>query len=365
MRQIIQFTKIRAVMITLSVAIIAAGLVGTVVQGGFNLGIDFEAGLTQTVRIDSAENIVAGEVREVLVEELPGVQVSRLGAVEENTFSVRVGEDEEAEDFTNAVSTEISELLAEAYGAGNVETLETNFVQSRFSEELTRQAVFLTAFALILILIYIWFRFRLGYAVSAIAALVHDTAFVVVFLGSIQMEVTTATIAAVLTIIGYSLNDTIVIFDRIRENESLMREASYEHRINTSITQSLGRTVITSVTTFLAVLAIYIFARGSVQDFALALMVGVVVGTYSSIFIASPTLLLWQRKARERTRKKEMEKFGGATSSGSEDKQPVAAEKSPAEAPVDVDAVKREISKKKSPGAGTRNVSRAKRKGKK
>lgn len=365
MRQAIQFTKIRAVMLTISVALIAAGIVGTVVRGGFNLGIDFEAGLTQTVQIETTDNVQAGDLREVLAPEIPGVQVTRVGDPGENTFSVRVSQQGEGRDFTNTISTRIEDLLLESYGDGNVETLRTNFVEGRFSQDLTRQAILLTAFALILILVYIWFRFRLGYAVSAIAALVHDTAFVVVFIGTVQMEVTTATIAAVLTIIGYSLNDTIVIFDRIRENESLMRDASYEHRINTSITQSLGRTVITSVTTFLAVLAIFIFARGTIQDFALALMVGVVVGTYSSIFVASPTLLLWQRKAKERTKKKDREKYGGGVAV-SEEKAPVGAEKSPADsaAPVDVEAVKREITKKKAPG-GAKNVPRAKRKGRK
>jgi preprotein translocase subunit SecF len=364
MRKTIQFTKIRYVMLAISVALIAAGIVATVIRGGFNLGIDFEAGLTQTVRIETTENVEAGALRDLLAEEISGVQVTRVGDPEDNTFSVRVSQAEGGADFTNVISSEVEDILASEYGAGNIETLETNFVESRFSQELTRQAILLTAFALVLILIYIWFRFRLGYAVSAIAALVHDTAFVVAFLGTIQLEVTTATIAAVLTIIGYSLNDTIVIFDRIRENESLMREATYEHRINTSITQSLGRTVITSLTTFLAVLAIFIFARGTVQDFALALMVGVIVGTYSSIFVASPTLLLWQRKAKERAKKRDMEKYGGAVAA-SEEKVPVAGEKAPAEAAVDVDAVKREISKKKSPASGAKNVSRAKRKGKK
>ncbi|MFP4302040.1 MAG: protein translocase subunit SecF [Spirochaetaceae bacterium] len=364
MRQTIQFTKIRYLTLAISAALIVAGIVATVLRGGFNLGIDFEAGLAQTVRIETTEETEAGALREILAEEIGGVQVTRIGDTGENTFSVRVSQDEGDEEFTNTVSTQVEELLEARYGAGNVETLETNFVESRFSRDLARQAILLTAFALVLILVYIWFRFQFGYAVAAIAALVHDTAFMVFVIGTIQMEVTTATIAAVLTIIGYSLNDTIVVFDRIRENESLMREASYEHRINTSITQSLGRTIITSLTTFLAVLAIYIFARGTVQDFALALMVGVVVGTYSSVFVASPTLLLWQRKARERAKKKDMERYGPAPAPA-EEKVPVGGEKPPADAAVDVDAVKREISKKKSPASGSRSVSRAKRKGKK
>jgi preprotein translocase subunit SecF len=113
----------------------------------------------------------------------------------------------------------------------------------------------------------------------------------VLFIGTFQIEVSSATIAAVLTIMGYSLNDTIVIFDRIRENEKLLSESSFVQVINVSITQSLSRTIITSITTLLAVTAIYIFTTGQIQAFALNMIVGVLVGTYSSIFIASPTLL--------------------------------------------------------------------------
>jgi preprotein translocase subunit SecF len=136
--------------------------------------------------------------------------------------------------------------------------------------------------------------------VSAISALVHDVAVMIGVIGTFQIEVNTATIAAVLTIIGYSLNDTIVIFDRIRENQNLLREKDFERVVNISITQSLGRTLITSLTTLLAVVAIYIFGTGVIKIFALNLIIGVVVGTYSSIFIASPILLKWVSTVKKR-----------------------------------------------------------------
>ena len=170
--------------------------------------------------------------------------------------------------------------------------------------------IYLTAFALLLILAYVWFRFKLAFAVSAIIALVHDVAIMLGFIGTFQMEVSTATIAAVLTIIGYSLNDTIVIFDRVRENIGILREESFENIINASITQSLSRTLITSLTTLLAVLAIFIFGTGAIKDFALNLIVGIFVGTYSSMFVASPILLSWIN-TRERKKKEEsFRKYG-------------------------------------------------------
>jgi preprotein translocase subunit SecF len=153
-----------------------------------------------------------------------------------------------------------------------------------------------------LILVYIWIRYKQNYAFSAIAAIFHDVLFLLGFIGVFQLEFSTATIAAVLTIIGYSLNDTIVIFDRIRENTKVLREKTFEDIINISVTQSLSRTIITSVTTLIAVTAIFILATGSIQTFALNLIVGVLVGTYSSVFIASSILLSWNTSNSKRAK---------------------------------------------------------------
>ena len=193
-----------------------------------------------------------------------------------------------------ATEERIFGLLADAFGAEQVTIQQTDFVGPSFSRVLGEQAVWLVVVAFALIFVYILFRFRAAFAVGALLALVHDIAIMLGVLGTLQLEISTATIAAVLTIVGYSLNDTIVIFDRIRENETLMRDSDFELVINTSITQSLSRTVITSLTTLLAVMAIYIFSTSSIKTFALSLMIGVVVGTYSSMFVAAPTLLIWR-----------------------------------------------------------------------
>lgn len=389
MKRVVEFSKIRFVMIALSIAVLAGGIIATIAQGGFNLGIDFQAGLTQRVQISPGEGRIAvEEVRDAL-SGIPSVQVQRVGEEGSNEFSVEVRDDGTRENFVQTMSIRTLSLLEERFGADAVEQRSNSYVGPRFSRTLAQQAMMLVGLAMALILLYIWFRFRLGYALAAIAALVHDITFMLGFIGALQLEVSTATIAAVLTVIGYSLNDTIVVFDRIRENETILRESSFESTINTSITQSLSRTVITSVTTLLAVLSIYTFATGQIQAFALKLAVGIVVGTYSSIFIASPVLLGWRRQARKRQRRKELEKYGQTTlneprkavegaaagggkapaapaaanaGGGSSSEAPAAEGKQQTQAP-DAEEIRKQLGKKKQPAG--KNVPRSKRKKKK
>lgn len=356
-------------MMVVSVIVIATGITATIMQDGFNLGIDFEPGLRQRIEVaDDAGEVSALSVRETL-SDIEGTQVQRVGQDEDRQFSIRVRDPGTIENFSQVMAERVEEALSEEFGAGNVSVLETSFVGPRFSQDLASQAVWLTTMALVLILAYIWFRFQLGYATSAIVTLIHDVAVMLGFIGAMQLEVSTATIAAVLTIIGYSLNDTIVIFDRVRENESILRESPFETIINTSITQSLSRTLITSATTMLAVLAIFIFATGEIRDFALNLMVGIVVGTYSSVFVASPMLLAWRTRAVQRRRKREVAKYGGRAAGGDAKKEsPAPADDKKAPQPatvgVDADAVKKEIGQRRQPTAG-KNVPRSKRKKKK
>ncbi len=358
-------------MILISILVIAAGTTATVMQGGFNLGIDFEAGLLQRVEIRGSGDVGADAVRDAL-SGIDGVQVQRVGRPEDSQFSIRVRDSGDVEDFSRVMTDEVVTALGGEFGERNIGVLETSYVGPRFSQDLATQAIWLTTLALLLILAYIWFRFRLGYAASAIVTLIHDVAVMLGFIGALQIEVSTATIAAVLTIIGYSLNDTIVVFDRIRENESILRESPLATIVNTSITQSLSRTLITSLTTLLAVLAIYLFATGQIRDFALNLVVGIVVGTYSSIFVASPILLAWRTRAIARRRKKELERYGGRAAPAETPKREALApvdekgnQPEPAAVGVDADAVKKEVAKKRqSTGAG-RNVPRSKRKKKK
>lgn len=354
MKRVFDFMKSRVVMLIISALVIAGGIAGTVARGGFNLGIDFEAGLSLTVEVDTAGDITVAEVRDVLAE-WDSAQIQRVGSPADDRFVVRVRDDGSVEDFEQVVSAEILDALRGGFDGATIAELESAYVGPRFSQDLTQQAVGLTLFALLLILAYLWFRFRLGYALASITALVHDVLIILGVIGTLQLEVSTATIAAVLTIIGYSLNDTIVIFDRIRENEVLLRDSSFRAIINTSITQSLSRTLITSLTTLLAVAAIFVFSTGQIQLFALKLMVGVVIGTYSSIFVASPVLLAWQTSARARQKKRDAERYRkGSVSKGDEGQ---SGEKSApaAAASADVEAVKREVARKRQQKKGKKS----------
>jgi preprotein translocase subunit SecF len=350
MKRVFDFMKTRGIMLGLSALLIVAGIAGTVIRGGFNLGIDFEAGLSMTVAVEATQDVTVAEVREAL-SAYDGAQIQRVGSPEDDVFVVRVRDDGSVEDFDQVVSAQILSDIQAGVSGSTVTELEVSYVGPRFSQDLTRQAILLTVFALLLILIYLWFRFRLGYAVASISALIHDVVLMLGIIGTFQLEVSTATIAAVLTIVGYSLNDTIVIFDRIRENEVLLRENKFRTIINTSISQSLSRTLITSLTTLLAVAAIFVFSTGQIQLFALKLMLGVVIGTYSSVFVASPVLLVWHDAEVARRKKKDVERFHkGATVKGAvegQDKGTAAAAQAAAQS-ADIAAVKREVAQKRS-----------------
>ncbi len=303
MKKMFNFTKLQIPFLIMSIVIITAFWAGTAARGWFNLGIDFQAGLNVQVQIDAAD-VSEGSVREALSGFELSPQVQRLGTDTVGEYIIRLGvEGDETEFQQNSEKRLVSELES-SFGAGTVSVNSSSFVGARFAGNLARNTAWLTIVALVLILAYIWIRFKLNYAVSAIVALLHDVLFLVGFIGLFQLEVSTATVAAVLTIIGYSLNDTIVIFDRIRENTRSMKETNFAEVANASINQSLSRTLITSLTTLIAVIAIYVFSTGTIQIFALNLIVGVVVGTYSSIFIASTILVGWHNSSVKKISKK-------------------------------------------------------------
>ncbi len=292
MEKTINFTSKRFIMLALSVVLIAAFWIGTFLQGGFELGIDFKSGLNQRVVISVDDAISDGDV-EAAIEGMITPKVQTVGDAENSEFMIRVGVETTGVNIQDAVKAELMSKLETAFGVGAIEIRSTSFVGPSFAGSLTSQTIIITGLALLLILVYIWIRFKFNYALSAIAAIFHDVLFLVGFIGVCQLEFSTATIAAVLTIIGYSLNDTIVIFDRIRENSKTAKNKTFEEVINISVTQSLSRTIITSVTTLIAVTSIFVLATGSIKEFALGLIVGVLVGTYSSVFIASSILLGW------------------------------------------------------------------------
>lgn len=317
MAKIIPFTKYRFALLAISLLCIIGSITYTAVTSEklsdfFNLGVDFSAGLNLQVKVESNQ-ANESSIKSALSSLANSARVQPI-ADEDNRFIIRVKFSEELSNFQEQTQDEVIALLVSEFGSG-VELESTEFVDGAMASATALRTLLYTVAALLLILIYIWVRFKLKYAISAIAAIFHDVLFMIGVISFFQFEVTTATIAAVLTIIGYSLNDTIVIFDRIRENADVLKEEDFEKVINTSVTQSLSRTLITSFTTFVAVLAIFIFAKGAIQNFALNLMIGVGIGTYSSIFIASTLLLAWHNSELKKIAKKVEQSKIASTSS--------------------------------------------------
>jgi len=220
----------------------------------------------------------------------PAIQV--LGDPTERHFMVRLQDSEIKENFTTA---DIGKALESRFGEGEAAVTSSNYVGSRFSQNLASQAIRLLGATLLLILIYASIRFKPCFAIGAVLGIIHDGLIMVGFIVWTGMEFNTTTIAAIMTILGYSINDTIVIFDRIRETIKIYPDDDFKTVLNRAITETLSRTFITTLTTMLAVISLYIFTTGSMKDFALALLVGLVSGVYSTIFIASGFVYLWEK----------------------------------------------------------------------
>jgi preprotein translocase subunit SecF len=284
----IDFIGRRKIALACSGIVILVGLISLLIKGGPNLSIDFRGGSIVELRITPAVDI--GEIRQILADGNLGAQgVQQFGEPEElliylATNSTR-GVDED--------SPTVASVVADALPDHTVELRREETVGPKIGGELRTAAINSVFVALFLIIIYISFRFVFHFGLAAVAALVHDVLVTLGLFSLLDKEISLTILAAFLTIIGYSLNDTIVVFDRIRENMGMRRKESYASVLNKSINETLSRTLITSITTM--IVAAILFAAGGpvIHDFAFALVVGVCVGTYSSIFIASPILMLW------------------------------------------------------------------------
>jgi preprotein translocase subunit SecF len=233
------------------------------------------------------------EVRAAL-DPLGTASVQVLGNAEDRRFMIRL-EDNASE---TAPAEAVISALESVFGDNAVAVTRSDYVGSRFSKQLQNQAGLLFIATLALILIYAAIRFKIEYALGAVIAIAHDALVMVTFICLTRMEFNTTSIAALLTILGYSINDTIVIFDRIRESQRIYPDDTFEDILNRSITETLSRTIITTVTTMLAVLSLFIFTTGSMKDFALAMLIGMISGVYSTIFIASSFVYYWRQKPR-------------------------------------------------------------------
>jgi preprotein translocase subunit SecF len=279
--------------IALSLLLVGAGLVLIITQG-MPLGIDFAGGTQLIVKFE--ESVPLDRIREAL----PGDEVvQQYDDPSRNEVLIRLqqagGEEGQGLEQT---STMVEEALQKA-GLPKFTVIGRDLVGPTIGADLQRRGLYATLTSLVAITIYIGFRFRFSFAVGAIAATFHDVLVTLAFLAFFKYELSLNIVAAILTITGYSVNDTIVIFDRVRENLRSMRRDSLEQVVNLSVNQTLGRTVITAGTTFLSVLALFLFGGEALEGFAFTMMVGIISGTYSTVFIASSiAIILSQRRRR-------------------------------------------------------------------
>lgn len=228
--------------------------------------------------------IDSDDIREAIAR-FPSAAVQVLGNPENRAFQIRLRDDGTDPNASATLREGLSDALSDAFGKDNIALIGTDFVGSRFSKTLASQAVWLVLGTLLLIMAYATIRFRWDFAIGAVLAIMHDSLIMVAFIVFTRMEFNSITIAAILTIIGYSINDTVVVFDRIRENMKLHPELKTVDILDLSQTEVLGRTIITTVTTLLAVFSLFFFTTGDMKNFALALIVGMTSGVYSTIFI--------------------------------------------------------------------------------
>jgi len=288
----IDFQGKRRICMTCSALLIIAGLISLIVRGGPNYSIDFRGGTSITLRF--AQPISEGQIRGVLDEvKLRDSEVKTIaGGSTHPDISIKVKESSMEASTVQVVE----DALQKAFPDNRFDVLQIEKVGPKIGSELKGKAVWAVVVSLIGILIYLAFRFEFIFAVGAVIATAHDMLIMLGIFSLMNLEFSLAIVAAFLTIAGYSINDTVVVYDRIRENIKKLRAASFLDIINISINETLSRTVLTSGTTLIVVIVLFLLGGQVIHDFSFALLVGIVVGTYSSIFIASPILLEWKQR---------------------------------------------------------------------
>ncbi|MCK4312623.1 MAG: protein translocase subunit SecF [Candidatus Cloacimonetes bacterium] len=293
----IDFIGKRKIAFVISIIVILAGIVSLLVNKGPRYSIDFTGGVSLELDLspigEEADVIEIQEIRDVLTQEgITGTEMQEIKDSEGRTLVLiktkAVG------DIKEKTSKKIVDIIKRNF-PNNIkpETLIRlqEEVGPKIGEELRGKAILAIFWALLGIIIYIWWRFEFTFGIAAVIALFHDVIITVGIFSLAGKEISLSIVAALLMIVGYSLNDTIVVFDRIREDLKIFRRESYGSVINHSINETLSRTIITSLTTFMVVLSLFIFGGTVIHDFAFAILIGVVVGTYSSIFVASPLMV--------------------------------------------------------------------------
>jgi len=286
----INFMGKNKVMALLSICLVISGIISLIIKDGPNLSIDFTGGTIAQLKFEKEIDIT--KLREKLKNEFNDPEIVEFGSSKEILIKTQFS------GSNNEISEKLDFLLDDEFILRRIES-----VGPKIGKELQSDAILAIILALSMILIYIGFRFDFYYAIGSVTALMHDVLITLGIFSLLSYEINLSIIAAFLTIVGYSLNDTIVVFDRIRENIPKNLKKNLQEVINISLNETLSRTVITSLTTLMVVFVLFLWGGEVIKFFAFALIVGVLVGTYSSMFVASPVMLFFEERSKGNRKK--------------------------------------------------------------
>ena len=277
--------------LALSWILIIAGIISLAVKGGPHYGIDFKGGTLFQVKF--SRQVSAADIRQMTVDMgAPAASVQNFGDEGQKEYLVNI--ESKVEDLEKFSDTFKAALEAK-FGKDSFEIRRTEAVGPKVGKDLRQKAMLAVLCSCIGMLIYMWFRFEFRFGLGAVLGLVHDVLITMTFLSLTNTPIDLTVVAALLTIVGYSVNDTIIVCDRIRENMPKMTRMKFSDIINASVNQTLSRTILTVGTVFLATLALFIFGGGVIHDFAFTMLVGIITGTYSSVFVACPVAIFWEK----------------------------------------------------------------------
>lgn len=292
------FVRMMKPAVILSLAVIVIGIASLIWHGGPNFGIDFAGGTLIQIKFQNETS--ADKIRTAFKSiGFDGSIIQDFGPKEVIVRTADTGTD------AQSLTSRVEEALGAAFGKGAYEVRRIEMVGPKVGRDLTRKAILAIIFSWIGILVYVGVRFEFRYALGGIVALIHDILITITFLSLFNKEFDLNIVAALLAIIGFSINDTIVIFDRIRENARKNIRQSLNEVINASVNQTLSRTILTSLTVIMVLFVLFFFGGAVIHDFTFALLVGTIAGVYSTVFIASPIVLLFEKiKPTDLKRKK-------------------------------------------------------------
>ncbi len=313
------FTKKSKIFAIISLVLVIAGIAGLIINGGLNYGIDFTGGtnIQLSVKTESYElpaDVTTDEIEDVVSKALDGaeVQVQSLGTEALVIKTVELGGYLETEEGVTAEESDVEKVFAAIEAEYNVsipeEERNVTTISASTSKKILSDSLYAILIAVVLMLLYITVRFEFLSGVSAVAGLVHNIVIMIGAYALFKLPVNNSFVAAVLTIVGYSINNTIVIFDRVRENVKKEKNLSYEGIADKSVSQSLARTINSSITTLMTIGMLYILGVNSIREFALPIIIGIVAGTYSSIFLCAPLWVKMKEGAAKMRRKRALKK---------------------------------------------------------